>query len=464
MLIRYGKKQAESIIAEAFSGEKWYQEVIRGEEEMEISFSGAPQGYESQNQPKTPSLNLKSLGGMEEQDDFCNQRLNLTNLRHLLTVKKYLQKHGGWVPMAVQGRGSCLFHAVRRGINIPKQYTNRLIRRELAVYCARNADIIRNQHLSVLKGEYGFSQQSGQAHEECGLHEGPYSIRTYIKNIGKPWTWGDSVCLDMISRMWDLRITILDTQDMTNLKEKRIRHQLPMEEVDMVLLFDGKTHYSGAIKMEEVELFEEIKQRASKIKVRALRDAPGEIDGNDTEDYEDSSDDDCPDPWNKDWVADIEPRSYFKKGPQYKTTLGEATDPLPAREEAPKVLMPVILPNLGTGESVMALGKEDGKVTHCEKEMTENKCDTCFKTFSGKDTLARHKRQVHVDPQDYITKQCNWCSKSNFKNIRYWQNHLKQCKNRPDKPTFSCIVMGCGKVYRKKSVMQKHLREKHLLQ
>ena len=135
--------------------------------------------------------------------------------------------------------GSCLFGSVRRGLNISEEYTNRLFRCELAVFCAKNAKILWKQHSQVLRDEYG-----GDHTED---NPRPFSIRSYLLHLLKPDTWGDSICLDMISRIWGLRITVLDTSNKNSMHEVRIRHQLPMKDADVVVLF-ASSHYSAAVK------------------------------------------------------------------------------------------------------------------------------------------------------------------------------------------------------------------------
>ena len=111
-----------------------------------------------------------------------------------MKVKLYLNKNGGWILESVPKNGSCLFGSVRRGLDIPEEYTNRLFRCELVVFCARNAGILWKQHSQMLRDEY--------AADHTGENPGPFSIRSYLLYLLEPDTWGDSICLDMISRMW----------------------------------------------------------------------------------------------------------------------------------------------------------------------------------------------------------------------------------------------------------------------
>ena len=79
---------------------------------------------------------------LRTQSDYCNERYGLTDLEHLMKVKLYLKRHGGWIPVAVKQNGNCLFASVLAGLDIPEEYTTRSFRDELVVFCAKNARIL----------------------------------------------------------------------------------------------------------------------------------------------------------------------------------------------------------------------------------------------------------------------------------------------------------------------------------
>ena len=139
---RYGKQQASTIVIKAHE-EEWYSHVYRsggivGEP------TGAPQGFFHQVVVSKVTIHKD----LKDQDDISNQTFNLLDQEHLMTVKLYLKNNGEWILDAVPKNGSCLFGSVRRGLDIPEEYTNRLFRWELAVFCARNASTLWRQHSS----------------------------------------------------------------------------------------------------------------------------------------------------------------------------------------------------------------------------------------------------------------------------------------------------------------------------
>ena len=78
--------------------------------------------------------------------------------------------------MAVEEDDSCLFPSIRSGLNIFKEYTARLFRHELGVFCAMNARILLEQHPYVLQEEYV---------KIADENPGPVSIKSYLLHILK---------------------------------------------------------------------------------------------------------------------------------------------------------------------------------------------------------------------------------------------------------------------------------------
>ena len=279
-MYRYGTQQAKFIVKKAFSRVHWYSNLIKELSDLRI-LKGAPQWW--QKIFVAPEVELSET--LRNQNDFCNRRFHLVDQEHLMSVKLYLQENGGWIPMAVEGDSSCLFQSIRRGLNIPKEYTARLFRHELGVFCAMNARILMEQHPYVLQEEYA---------KFADDNPGPLSIKSYLLHILKSKSWGDSICIDIISRLWGLKITVLDVEK-KNFTGKRYRHTCNMDKADVVILFANK-HYSAAVKMsgDNKEVF-------NGVPVRGIEDAPGlTVDDIPDEEESDKSVEPC-DPFHPVW-------------------------------------------------------------------------------------------------------------------------------------------------------------------
>ncbi len=60
---------------------------------------------------------------------------------------------------------------------------------ELAIFCAKHADLLLKQHLGSLYTNYGEQFQKAEGQEQCP-HAGPYSIKSYLLELMKENTWG----------------------------------------------------------------------------------------------------------------------------------------------------------------------------------------------------------------------------------------------------------------------------------
>ena len=60
--------------------------------------------------------------------------------------------------------------------------------------------------------------------------------------------WGDVICLYLISSMWSLRVTVLNS---SSLGEMRIRHNMSLALVDLPIVFNSSEvsgHFSACIR------------------------------------------------------------------------------------------------------------------------------------------------------------------------------------------------------------------------
>ena len=80
---------------------------------------------------------------------------------------------------------------------------------------------------------------------------GPFSICSYFEHIFKDKSWGDSIFVNLLASVWGVRITILRCDTLT---EIRYRHEDPLKEVCIGLLYNGKEegggHYSPLVRVD----------------------------------------------------------------------------------------------------------------------------------------------------------------------------------------------------------------------
>ena len=102
------------------------------------------------------------------------------------------------------------------------------------------------EHYEQLKENisFGIEQEYGRIDSE----EGPYSIMQWCQAMISDKVYGDLPLLKLIASMWSVRITVVRCD---TLSEVRIRHDLPLEQAEIVLLYNGVPvmgHYCAAIK------------------------------------------------------------------------------------------------------------------------------------------------------------------------------------------------------------------------
>ncbi len=72
---------------------------------------------------------------------------------------------------------------------------------------------------------------------------GPFSIRSYLHFMCQQGTWGDAVVLIGVSKIWNVRIAVIDTPGLNVL---RIRHNTPLILCDFILVqHTVNDHYSS---------------------------------------------------------------------------------------------------------------------------------------------------------------------------------------------------------------------------
>ena len=74
---------------------------------------------------------------------------------------------------------------------------------------------------------------------------GPFSFIRYLKHILEPNTWGDQGIVTLIGMMWQLPITILTAEDLSQIK---IRHRRALGDAELVVVLAQRCHYLGTCK------------------------------------------------------------------------------------------------------------------------------------------------------------------------------------------------------------------------
>ena len=136
------------------------------------------------------------------------KEFNLANVQVLARVTAYLYLNGKYDLMSTPKDGSCLFSSVKWGCDMPIEYVTPLMRRDLVVFLAENADCFFPKFEDWIKGGYGDLRLSKEEYEEKSkkgtltddedkaYHDPvPFSYREYLRYLLKDSNWGDEVLI-----------------------------------------------------------------------------------------------------------------------------------------------------------------------------------------------------------------------------------------------------------------------------
>ena len=141
-------------------------------------------------------------------DVDANQIYSLSSQGHLFQLLEYGQMNGGFIPRITQSHGACMFHALRKGMKCPREFTNTHLRRMIVLFIIENFEMLWPLlHVSVLSnfGHIRMPEEEFQSKlvagtltdEERAIHDepGPYSIYGFLDQLLKPGFYSDELCV-----------------------------------------------------------------------------------------------------------------------------------------------------------------------------------------------------------------------------------------------------------------------------
>ena len=156
------------------------------------------------------------------------------NTREYLRLLEYLQINGEYKPVQVQCRGACQFASFCHGVDCPKEYTNTHLRRQLVMEIIKHKEFffpILQKHITMNYGLIRLTEEeykskcaanSITAEQRRMYHElGPFSFYTYLKYILNCSSWGDEITLVLLSMMFQVCVTIVDSLISLSTKSKK---------------------------------------------------------------------------------------------------------------------------------------------------------------------------------------------------------------------------------------------------
>ena len=174
---------------------------------------------------------LPLMPGLRGVDIGFNQRNGFQTMEGIICLIDYGSSNGGFVPLPTQQRGACLFHAFRRSITCPREFTNSHLRRMIVSFICNRADELYPMLECSISGNYGHIWLSPEEHrrkEASGQltdlerqeynEPGPFSIMSYCEAFLKPNLYGEELCLRLLSMLFKVRITVLDGDSLVGIR------------------------------------------------------------------------------------------------------------------------------------------------------------------------------------------------------------------------------------------------------
>ncbi len=118
----------------------------------------------------------------------------------------------------------------------------------VAVLAAEHWETVFTEEvITSLQSKYGMMEEDRNQAVASGQRPGgPYSVRTYLEALLDAKTWADSVCLNLISRLFLLCVSIVTAGE--DMAVTRIRHNSSIRQSDVVVIYNGYSHYVPACK------------------------------------------------------------------------------------------------------------------------------------------------------------------------------------------------------------------------
>ena len=185
-----------------------------------------------------------------------NREYGYSNMEGIIRLLDYGEQQGGYVPLPSQLKGSCLFNSFRKSIVCPLEFTNTHLRRMIVIFMCEQLDFLYPMLRLAISGNYGHLRVNAAEYNRLkGLpnptaaqlqqieefeEPGPFSIVTYMENLLRPSFYGEEICLRLLSMIFQVRLSILDSSSFVAIK---IRHENRPLNADIILVHVDRHHY-----------------------------------------------------------------------------------------------------------------------------------------------------------------------------------------------------------------------------
>ena len=191
---------------------------------------------------------------------------NVTNLPSPLSALKgntlcklyqFLHNNGGYAMLPTKEDGDCFYGAWGRGTDFKAEVADIHLKRAIIKVMSRHHEFFyKTFHYAVSQqyGLYRYPEEELQAKIADGSLSaqdvkdqrmpGPFSWYEFLAYHLTPSTYADDIIICVVSMLWQMKITVLKAQD---LSERRFRHNGRLGKAELLLVFCEETsHFVSA--------------------------------------------------------------------------------------------------------------------------------------------------------------------------------------------------------------------------
>ncbi len=176
--------------------------------------------------------------------------LGLSNDREMELLRQFLERCDQFMAKSDMD-GSCLFNSMQQQLYRPdvvEAFNTQEFRNMVAILAAEHWETVFTEEvITSLQSEYGMMEEDRNQAAASGQRPGGhYSMRTYLEALLDAKMWADSVCLNLISRLFLLRMSVIAAGE--DMAVTRIRHNGSIRQSDIIVVYNGYSHYVPARK------------------------------------------------------------------------------------------------------------------------------------------------------------------------------------------------------------------------
>ena len=179
-----------------------------------------------------------------------------TSQAPLTRLKQYLSQNGQWVLRPTPADGACMFTSIIMGIDAELEYTQIHLRRDMLLLLCEDPDYFFPLIKHHIQEDYGKPKKPASYYLEKELageltieerrerdKPGPLSLVSWMEHMMKGDSWGDAVCLHLISCLFNCPMTVINAERLNIIQ---YRNTFSINDQEILLIYVNADHYMGA--------------------------------------------------------------------------------------------------------------------------------------------------------------------------------------------------------------------------